>query len=289
MSETVIADFVARFTVGSADNPKPVEGRIVLSHNGIAFAAPDSKRTIPISAIVDIAVGYVPEEMEAFFKDTLTLAFEHEGERSVIVIEANTDEVSKFKNLLFKARLNGATVTVKHPARIGGRVTNQKFHTGTLGIKNGGVKFREIPNSCSVELTAITHFQKDERNVSGKTHTVLTLRHEYKGQIITSEFALASNIEVKLLTRYLRSEYKALVEEAKSVDLSDEELETLFSIYTGTDPQTLSRILGSDMNYITQVLESLHQRGLIVVSGDELSATTLGRLIVTERYKRIND
>src|SRR6056297_3970378 len=141
MSEKVIADFVARFSLDTFDSPEPVKGRIVLSQKRLVLATTDSKTTVPLTDIFDINVGHVPGDLESFFQDTITIAYRDGDSRRVAVVEAGTEEVSRFKTVLFKAELNGSRAQVKHPARVGGRVTGSSFQSAKLKIGPGEVRF----------------------------------------------------------------------------------------------------------------------------------------------------
>lgn len=123
MSESVIADFVATFNSERSTRAEPVKGRVLLSQKRLVLAADNSKTTIPLSAIFDVAVGHVPPDLGDFFDSTVTVAFEKGDDRFVAVVEADDETIEKFSTVLFKALLNGTDTTVQHPAEIGGRVT----------------------------------------------------------------------------------------------------------------------------------------------------------------------
>ncbi|MEA5385818.1 CheF family chemotaxis protein [Haloarculaceae archaeon H-GB2-1] len=121
MSESVIADFVAKFNSEATSQVDPVKGRILLSQKRLVLAASarDDKLTIPLSKIFDIAVGHVPPDLGDFFNSTVTIAFDHKDRRIVAAVEASDEKIQKFSTVLFKAILNGTEMTIKHPARMG--------------------------------------------------------------------------------------------------------------------------------------------------------------------------
>lgn len=288
MSENVIADFVARFTHDASDSPEPARGRIVLSPKRLVLATSDGKTTVPLASIFDVNVGHVPQGMEAFFQDTVTIGFERDDERRVAVIESGTDEVAKFKTLLFKAQLNGVATTVKHPARVGGRVTDSRFRTGKLRIHPGKVEFYDLPDPFAVELANVTYFQKQDRTVNDGASTVVSIRHAHDGDTVTSEFAVPTERKLNLLGRYLRLEYTEIAEAAEEVDVSEEEMEALVAVYSGATSADLGGMLGSDAGSATMLLNGLREKGLVDEGTGGLSLTAQGQLLVSDRIEQVN-
>jgi len=288
MSNNVIADFVAQFTIDTQVNPEPTKGRIVLSKKGLVLAGNESRESIPLNAIFDISVGYTPPDMEDFFQDTMTIAYAKGKERHVAVIETGGDEVKRFKTLLFKAQLTGTKASVKHPARVGGRVTEAQYQPAKLRIGRGKVEFRSKANPFTVDLSTVTHFEKQRRTVNGTSRPVLTVRHVSDGQTVLSEFAVGSERKLNLFGRYLRLEYSEIVAETEKIDVTEEEMETLVAIYSGGSSTSLANILGADSSYVTMILNSLREKKLVVESDDTLSLTTEGRMMVSDRLESVN-
>jgi helix-turn-helix protein len=283
MSETAIADFVARFSLDTFDSPDPVKGRIVLSRKRLVLATSDSKTTIPLSAIFDVNLGQVPNELESFFQDTITIAYRRDDRRRTAVVEAGSEEVSRFKTVLFKAELNGTPVKAKHPARVGGRVTNSSFQSAKLKIEPGKVRFAGS-NPVTVDLANVTHFQKADRDIG----PVLVVRHAEEGQSVTSEFCLDSDRKLNLLGRYLRLEYSELAKEAEDVSTSEDEMEALVAIYSGARSGDLAGTLGVDSSRVTMLLNDLREKGLIDEGEKGLSLTASGQLLVSDRIESVN-
>lgn len=283
MSEKVIADFVARFTVETFETPDPVSGRIVLSRRRLVLATSDSKTTIPLSAIFDINVGQVPGDLDEFFQDTITIAYEVDGTRRVAVIEAGTEEVTRFKTVLFKAQLSGSQAKIKHPARVGGRVTDSTFRPAKLRIRPGVVRFVSS-DPVTVNLANVTYFEKARREVG----TVVAVRHADEGQSVTSEFALENDRKLNLLGRYLRLEYSELAQAAEEVDVSEDEVEALVAIYSGGRSGDLAGMLGVDSSRVTMLLNDLREKGLVDEGEKGLSLTAQGQLLVSDRIETVN-
>lgn len=283
MSEKVIADFVARFSLDTFDSPEPVTGRIVLSQKRLVLATDDAKTTVPLTDIFDINVGQVPGELEVFFQDTITIAFRDGGSRHVAVVEAGSEEVSRFKTVLFKAELNGTKARVKHRARVGGRVTESSFRPAKLKIEPGTVRF-VADDPVTVELANVTYFQKEQRDDG----PVVILRHADQGQSVTSEFALESDRKLNLLGRYLRLEYSELAQQVEDVETSEDEMEALVAIYSGARIEDLAGTLGVDSSRVTMLLNDLREKGLVDEGAKGLSLTAQGQLLVSDRIETVN-
>lgn len=287
MSETVIADFVARF-VTDETHGEPVEGRVVLSQRRLVLVRASGKTTVPLESVFDVSVGYVPPNLEEFFQDTVTLAYRQGDGRSVVVVEAGSEEVARFKTLLFKALLNGTTVRVNHPARIGGRVTGGNYRTATLAVKPEMIAFVGTDEPFEIELATVTHFERIERAVGGDTRPVISVRHASEGRAVTTEIDIESNRKMNVLGRYVRLEYAEIRSEVSKVDVSEQEIETLVAIYTHGDATSAAKMLGADSSAVTMLLSDLRKKELLVEDEDGLGLTARGRLIVSKRIEDVN-
>lgn len=287
MSETVIADFVARF-VTDETRGEPIEGRVVLSQRRLVLATGSGKTTVPLESIFDVSVGYVPPNLEEFFQDTITLAYRQGDSRSVVVVEAGSEEVARFKTVLFKALLNGTKVRVNHPARIGGRVTDGGYRTATLAVRPETIAFVETDESFEIELATVTHFERIERDVGAETRPVISVRHASEGRAVTTEIAIRSDRKMNVLGRYVRLEYSEIRSELSKIEVSEQEIETLVAIYTHGDVTSAAKMLGADSSAVTMLLSDLREKELLVENEEGLGLTARGRLVVSKRIEDVN-
>ena len=65
--ESIVVDFIANFVAGGSTAFDPVKGRVLMSERRLVLATSETKTTVPIASIFDIAVGQVPPEVEEFF------------------------------------------------------------------------------------------------------------------------------------------------------------------------------------------------------------------------------
>ena len=291
MSESVIADFVAKFNSENTARNDPVKGRVLLSQKRLVLAHNDEeKATIPLSTIFDIAVGQVPADLGDFFDSTVTIAFDHDDHRHVAAVEADEETIDKFSTVLFKAALNGTKMTVKHPARVGGRVTDTEYRPAKLFLKPRTVRFKTSSGSVDIGLSTITGFDRSTRTIGGGKRPVLEVRHMHQGQSTMTMAATDSPRKMSILGRYLRLEYSELLTELRDVELSDDKTEVLVALYSGAGQQnhSLATVVGADSSQMTILLNQLEADGLIVDSTDGTKLTPKGRVVVSNHLEDVN-
>jgi helix-turn-helix protein len=291
MSESVIADFLGTFNAEISPDGEPVRGRIVCSQKRLVLAADsDHSLHIPLSSIFDIAIGHVPPELGEFFESTVTVAFERDDRRRVAAVEASDDHVRKFATVLFKAILNGTEVTVRSPARRGGRVTDEPFVATRLSLEPQTVWLRSGGEDVSIELGSVTNFDRDKRVVGGRERPVLVVDHMAGGQTLTTLAATRSARKLSLLGRYLRMEYADLVSDIQDVELTEDKTEVLVALYSGANAPgvSLANVLDMDASELTMLLNDLAADDLVedTESGTEL--TPKGRVVATNHLEDVD-
>ncbi len=291
MSESVIADFVCQFNSEVASRADPIKGRVVLSQKRLVLAASeDDKLTIPLESIFDIAIGQVPPDLGDFFKSTVTVAFERNGQRLVAAVEADDEKIEKFGTVLFKAIINGTETTVKERARVGGRVTDEQFKRARLFLKPGAVEFRRDDGSFTIDLTTVSDFERSTREISGAARPVLEVRHMQDGTAVTTLAALASSRKMSILGRYLRREYSGLMEQLEKIELTKGKKEVLVAIYSTGDMEgmPLASILGKDSSEVSMLLQDLEADGLVQDGTDGPTLTPTGQVVASRHLEDVN-
>lgn len=286
MSESAIADFVTSFIPDTATHAEPVRGRVVMSKRRIVLAAEDEQVTIPLSGVFDVQHETAPGDLAEFFDDTVTVAYERDGDRRVAVVEGLGDTVERFVILVFKGLLNGSTVYAKYPARRGGRVTDRPFESGGLFVSPGTVELRGDVDT-EIDVSTVTHFERVERELNGATRGTLSVRHMGDTGPITTELALDSGRKMNLLGRFIRLRYTLLKQELADVDLTSDEVEALVAIYSSGPDANLATVLGVDASRLTMFLNDLIEKGL-VRDDDGVHLTSMGRAAVSEHIEDVN-
>lgn len=288
MTESVVADFTARVVPDSGTHGEPVRGRVVLSRKRLVFATDEWRTTVPLSAVFDVAIGHVPPGVSEFFDDTVTIGYVRNGERMTAVVESDGETIDRFTRILFKARLNGTEVTVKHPAKVGGRVVDAPTRTATLRIGDRSVGFTDTDEPFTIDLVEVTRFERADRTINGRVRSALRVRHMVDRTAVTSEIALDSGRKMNVLGRYLRLEYADLVAEISDLEITDEEMKALVALYSGGGDADLARLLGTDANGVSTLVDSLGRKGLATRNEDGPTLTSLGRLAVGDRVEDVS-
>ncbi|MFB6103013.1 MAG: CheF family chemotaxis protein [Haloplanus sp.] len=288
MSERVIADFVGRFYLTGMTRDDPVRGRIILSPKRLVLAGEERKETVPTAAMFDVAVGHVPPEMQGFFSDSVTIAYNTDDGRRMAIVEADADTIDKFSTVLFKAHLNGQEVTVQHPARRGGRVVDSAAKQARLTVNDGTLAFAGPDVEFTIDLATVTDFEKETRTLGGKSRPALSVRHVPRTTALVSVVALSSDRVMNLLGRYLRLEYSDIVESLSEVSLSDEEVQVLLAIYSAGEEADPLDMVAADASQTTMVLKGLREKELVVDGDTGTALTPKGRVVVNSRLEEVN-
>ena len=289
MSESVVADFVGTFNSEASVRQEPVKGRILLSERRLVLAADEGKVTIPLSSIFDVSVGTVPDDLGDFFNATVTVAFERNDRRMVAAIEADDEKIEKFTTVLFKAILNGTDMTVKHPARVGGRVAGESFEPAKLFLKPQAVEFTLADGSVGVDLATVIDFDRLTREVNGADQSVLAVKHTPSGRTLTTLAATQSSRKMSILGRYLRREYSDLMADLEDVSLSETEVEILVAIYSSGPGVSLASVVSGGASQATMVLNDLRSDGLVVDGEGGPQLTPTGQVVVSKYLERVNE
>jgi helix-turn-helix protein len=288
MSESVVADFVGRFYTDDVGGGEPVRGRVLLSQKRLVLARDGGKTTVPLSSVFDVTVGFVPNELEAFFDDTVTVAFERDGRKQVAVIEGKGETVDRFSRILFRVLLNGTTVTAKHPARVGGRVTDAPTQQAKLSLKKGAVQFNARADSFTVDLSTVSNIQRTTRNIGGSQRAVLEISHVVDDSTLVSMVAVPSSRKTNIFGRFVRLEYSDIQEEIRELSHTEEELEALVALYSTGGSANLGTLLNAEPAQITMVLNSLREDGLVSDGDGQTKLTPKGRVAATTHLERVN-
>ena len=166
MTEDIVADFTGRFFLSDGDSgdETPTSGRIIMTKRRLVLASEDGKTTIPLSNVIDVNVGTVPNHVKRFFDDTVTIGYEGPTGVQSVVIEGGGDTLETFVAILFRCLLNGRAVAVKHPARVGGRVRDTPVVQGKLRIKKRSIEVRTKSEPLQIAV-GVVHQQPLSRQL----------------------------------------------------------------------------------------------------------------------------
>ncbi|MFW5958922.1 MAG: CheF family chemotaxis protein [Natronomonas sp.] len=284
-----IADFVGRFSHGSSREPDLVDGRILMNRAQLVLAADrDNTLSISLDDIFDVSVGHVPPKFEGFFDDTVTLGYRTDDGRRTVVIEGDGDSIERFVGVLLKSLLHGVEVIVRHPARVGGRITDTEFCPAKLAIDRQSVGFVTKGERISIELPSVTNFDQFRKDFDGDERTMLAVHHFSDARTQVTLVVPPSGRVVNILGRHLRLEYNDLRAAVADIDLSTSELEALVALYTAGDGIDIASVLPGEATEINTVTRSLNDKGLIVDDESGTHLTPEGRVVVADRMEQVN-
>ncbi len=293
--ESIVVDFIANFVAGGNAAFDPVKGRVLMSDRRLVLVTSDTKTTVPIASIFDIAVGQVPPEVEEFFDYTVMVGYVENNRRKTTVIGGGRETIEKFSLLLFRAVLNGSVALLTHPAKVGGRVMDAPERRSGLHLDYESVWFRggDVADAddgpVSIDLASVVFFEVLERSDgAGGTELMLSVQHVDDGRTVTSEITMASRRKMNILGRYLRLIYHWIKSDVRDIDVEEHELEVLVGLYSTSEGIDLASLLDVEEAELGARLESLHEDGLITDAEFPVDLTPQGRFIVNEEFEDIN-
>ncbi|QAU13882.1 hypothetical protein EKH57_14780 [Halorubrum sp. BOL3-1] len=288
MEESVVADFVGRVHAASLQTDGPVTGRVLLSQRRLVLATDDGKETVPLSRVFDVVVGSVPGDLRSFFNDSVTVAYERDGSRRSALVEGEPEDMDRFVRLLFKTLLRSVTVTVRHPAKVGGRVTDATDHRASVSVSPGEIRFGDCPEPFTVDLSAVIDYERTARTLGGTTRPALVFRHVDDDRTVTSITTVPNEWALNILGRYIKIEYGDAMEELESFDPTEEQLEILVSIYSAGGEANIADIVTGDVTQTSMILDTLREAGLVADGDSGAALTRKGQMVVSSYLESVN-
>lgn len=288
MNESVVADFVGRVHTADLGDRDPLTGRILLSQRRLVLATDLAKTTIPLTNVFDIVVGTVPGDLQSFFNDSVTIAYDNDGSRHAALVEGEPDDMDQFTRLLFKALLRNVTVTVRHPATVGGRVTDATDHTASIVLSPGAIGFTNCPEPFRVVLSSVIDYQRTQRTVGGTKRPALVFKHVSDTQTVSSIATVPNERTLNVLGRYIKREYDETMEDVSAFDPTDEQLEVLVSIYSAGGEANIADIVTGDVTQTSMVLDTLRAESLVADGASGATLTRKGQIVVTSYLESVN-
>lgn len=287
---SVLADFTARFTIETEQLDGPTQGRVLLGTDQLVLAASDDQQvTISVSTVSDINTGSVPQMFEPLPGTPVTIAFDRHGSHRVAMIATDEQTIERFVPILFRAVLAGTSVTIKHPAKLGGRVLDTDFHGGVLSIASQAVRVETGEGPITISLASVIDFSRETQTIDGEDRSVIVVDHMQNREALTTVIAIASARKLSLLGRFLRREYQQRIASLRDLTLSNVETEVLTAIYSaGEQDISLRSVLDIEPDRFRQLLYELHNKGLIESRDDRPVLTPNGQIVVNQYLERVN-
>lgn len=284
MSNETLAAFRATVAAEAPGWEEPRSGRIVLRREQLVFVADGQQLPIPLSSVFDVNTGSRPQTFGPVPGVPVTVAYDDGEGKRVAVLGAKAEFVEKFEPAVFKTILADTWMSVKHPARRGGRVTDADFRPALLSVSSRGVRFDTDDGAVRIDTSAVVGFGRQKQTVDGSEQIALVVHHIADGTAVTTAAAADSPRILSLLGRYLRRRYDELLASLSELSLSRQELEVLVTIYSTEQAGVAVRdVLDVSPKRLSGLLSSLHERSLVEPGPDGPELTARGRVVVN-RY-----
>lgn len=291
-NESRVADFTGRISSQQAigDGPPPEPARVIMSDRRLVLAGDEGDKVIiPLANVVDIMGGKVPAEYRDLFEATITVAYRSADDGQIYswLIESNQETIEKFRTVLFKTLLNGTTARLRHPARVGGRVTDSDPRKAKINVKPQLLRFATPNDFVTIDLTTVIDFSRRDDG-DDSTPPSLLVRYTNDGHPASSVIRVPSGRELSLVGRFLRIEYRQLLEEIGDISLTNHHKRLLVAIYTTGGDIDYTSVIPGEAARTTNLMADLSQKGLIDETPSGAELTSHGQVAVANCIEDVN-
>jgi len=285
---SVLADFRAHVLADTSKWDGAIEGRVLLSETQLVLARDETRVVVTLESIFDVTGGSQLSVSDQLPGRPVTVAFRTGSERATAVVSADPTTSEKFETVLFKALLNGTSATLKHPAKIGGRVLERPSRGTLLSLAGKAVRFDSQEGPLVIPLDSVVDFAQQERNIDGTRRPVLVVSHVKQGETFETLVATDPARTRSLLGRYLRGTYDKVLASLAERQLSERETEALVALYSTSGQSPLPRLLGTSPQRARRLVQALHEQGLVEADDGGPVLTAAGQILVNEYLERVN-
>ena len=279
--EYKLADTRARFAVAVREGRAVTDvawtpGRVLLSNRRLVLAGNDGRQTVPLSRVDGL--GGRHDANQSIARVSNYLSFELD-ERVLLVAAADHES---FERDVYRALLDGSTPLVRHPAVVGGVVSDADWERARLGIGEDGL-------SAALESGAFVRFDLDdlsgleatERTVADRKRPVLEVAHTDDDGTSVETHLGGDPRQMRFVEAWL---HKGTARSAANVELSSRDREVLMALYSGVSPFEIPAFLGDEVDAVEETFTRLVDLEIVelVRTRQEVSLNARGRNIASE-------
>lgn len=287
MAPKVVADFVGQLrTRGDEQFHK---SRVLLSKQHLLLVEPSGRSKVPLDRVFAVTANDVDDELRQFFDASVQLGYRKDGSTHQLWIQAQPETLERFQQVLFKAMLGGATFSVYHPARVGGRVCTPSKRTVRVKFARSKTGFFADELVCSLAHGSIVQAVPGNQTanpVSGPVLSILSLQNE-------TTYTTVVSADDKRLLNLLRCHFDANAtydaEELRRLGLSADAVQGLVWLYAGADGGSLPRALVGATAEPSQILEELSEAELVTKQDGSVELTRRGMAAASVCYDSYAD
>ena len=200
-------------------------------------------------------------------------------ERGLLV--AAVDHQS-FEPDVYRALLDGATPLVRHPAVVGGVVSDADWERARLGVGEDGLSAAlESGAFVRFDLDDVSGLEATERTVADRKRPVLEVAHTDDDGTSVETHLGGDPRQMRFVEAWLR---KGTARSAANVELSSRDREVLMALYSGVSPFEISAFLGVEVDAVEETFTRLVDLEIVelVRTRQEVSLNARGRNIASE-------
>lgn len=212
---------------------------------------------------------------------TASIIYQHNTSNCTAIIRAPWRSLSKFLTILFRAILDNTKINTKHPAKIGGKITNSEWNNTSICIKPSSLILK---NAAEIKLKAVENVALENRTIRKNTQPVLEVDHFTTDSVATTQLYTPNNQTFNLLNDFIQIKYKQLLENINSIHLNKEEMNLVIGIYSGLTENQLPDMVGKTRKELKNMLNRLRKKGVLNGSNTSIELSSEGRIIARKNF-----
>jgi len=279
--EYKLADTRARFAVAVREGRAVTDvtwtpGRVLLSNRRLVLAGNDGRQTVPLSRVDGLGGRHDANQTIARVSNYVSFDLD---ERVLLVAAADHES---FERDVYRALLDGSTPLVRHPAVVGGVVSDADWERARLGVGEDGLSAAlESGAFVRFDLDDVSGLEATERTVADRKQPVLEVAHTDDDGTSVETHLGGDPRQMRFVEAWLR---KGEERSSTNVDLSSRDREVLMALYSGVSPSEIPSFLGMDVDAVEETFERLVDLEVVeeVRVRREVALNSRGRNIASE-------
>jgi helix-turn-helix protein len=279
--EYKLADTRARFAVAVREGRAVTDvtwtpGRVLLSNRRLVLAGNDGRQTVPLSRVDGLGGRHDANQTIARVSNYVSFELD---ERVLLVAAADHES---FERDVYRALLDGSTPLVRHPAVVGGVVSDADWERARLGVGEDGLSAAlESGAFVRFDLDDVSGLEATERTVADRKRPVLEVAHTDDDGTSVETHLSGDPRQMRFVEAWLR---KGTARSAANVELSSRDREVLMALYSGVSPFEISAFLGVEVDAVEETFTRLVDLEIVelVRTRQEVSLNARGRNIASE-------
>jgi hypothetical protein len=281
-----------RLVAPNFEGGRPTGGSIVLGQHELVFLSRgvegiSETLRVELDWIANLAPGYVPEQLEGLFEETVGIAYRDEDdERRVIVVEIPSDIRWQFIQTIFAKILDGQSAVVTHrpeePSSTGPEERLMDAETATLLFEGPGEHDRPIRLRLNLLLDI------EEGRMTGEDGYEYGLKVHHLGSTgnpRVSEVRPTTEETKSILKRYLVHYDNRQTNKVRTATLDGAEIEILQNLYENGGGRDLSAMLDKDQETLSTALKRLSDLDVVISGSGGKRLTGVGYRVVSPKYE----